>query len=349
MEDNFGAVKAALPNTKDAGLGLMLDDGKRRSPLTSSNAKQKIAVWRKPEQLVEPTRYNKEFGRKGHTFNLYRCSIKGKGVERQLTVYRKFLKVIYAIPECKAMHITWKSTATYSKSDTNMKTAISNCMRVDNVDVFVICALIPSNIVLTRLKKPQFTVILTDLDIVSVFAVKFAACFDASSIPAELEEVIKLVSEQSPLPVLRNLEYDYTVMFISRYMGWLTLTSKKKEDLKNHPFLSKALFFLEWFIRKEGITETSSNKVDKVGEDNSLSTRAQYLEKRIIRFAVELALLARDCAPRGKQCVYIDDEHMDAFNVWYNILKQTTGKRKFKRADYSYDDNHDGPKKTRKY
>ena len=347
IEDECGHVDTALPITKDAGLGPTLDDGKRRSPLKSSSAERKKGVWRKPELLVGPERYDKEFGRKGHTFNLYRCSIKDKSVERQLTVYRKFLEVIHATPKLKAMHMTWKSTATYSKSDTHLKTAILNCKREADVDEFVIAGLIPSNVVLT-LRKPQFTVILADLDIVSVFAAKFATCFDAASIPPELEEVIKLVRERKPLPVLRNLEYDYTVMFISRYMGWLTLTSKKKKNLKTHPFLSKALFFLEWFIRK-GSTECSSDEEDEVDEDASSSTRGRLLEKRIISSVVELATLVKDRAPRGKQCVYIDDEHIDAFNVWYRILKQTTGKRKCKKADYSDDDDLNGRKKIKKY
>ena len=324
-----------------------MDDGKRRSPLKSSSAKRKKGVWRKPELLVGPAMYDKEFGRKGHTFNLYRCSIKDKCVERQLKVYRKFLKVIHAAPKLRSMHMTWKSTATYSKSDTHLKTAISHCKREANVDEFVIAGLIPSNVVLT-LRKPQFTVILADLDIVSVFATKFAACFDAASIPSELEEVIKLVRERKALPVLRNLEYNYTVMFISRYMGWLTLTSKKKEDLNKHPFLSKALFFLEWFIRK-GITESSSDEEEEVEEDCLSSTRARFLEKRIINSVVELATLARDRAPKGKQCVYIDDDNMDAFNAWHRILKQTTGKRKFKKADYSDEDDHDSRKKSKKH
>jgi hypothetical protein len=117
-------------------------------------------------------------------------------------------------------------------------------------------------------------------------------------------------------------------------MGWLTLTSKKKEDLNKHPFLSKALFFLEWFIRK-GITESSSDEEEEVEEDCLSSTRARFLEKRIINSVVELATLARDCAPKGKQCVYIDDDHMDAFNAWHRILKQTTGKRKFPSKELS--------------
>ena len=41
IEDECGHVDTALPITKDAGLGPTLDDGKRRSPLKSSSAKQK--------------------------------------------------------------------------------------------------------------------------------------------------------------------------------------------------------------------------------------------------------------------------------------------------------------------
>ena len=55
IEDKCGHVNTALPITNGAGLGPMLDDGKLRSPLKSSSAKQKKGVWNQ----------NKRWGQKG--------------------------------------------------------------------------------------------------------------------------------------------------------------------------------------------------------------------------------------------------------------------------------------------
>ena len=73
-------------------------------------------------------------------------------------------------------------------------------------------------------------------------------------------------SEGSLLPNVRRLDYTYTIMFICRYMGWMTLRGKKNDMLAKHPFLGKALYFLEWFL----FTAASGADVSSEDEQNEV-------------------------------------------------------------------------------
>jgi hypothetical protein len=329
IEETMDVVILPGPISKVARLGPIIEENKRRVSPRKVEICVGKGVMKQPDPLVEASKYDKEWGRKCHNFNLYRVSKDGASVEIQLTMYTKFLGLVKNRVDLLNLFRVWKNTASFCADNGTLKVEVDNCLQANDVDEFVVCSLIPSQVLLT-LKKPQLVSILDSLGLMSKFFCKFAKCFEVSSFPDELREVIRMSSEGNLLPNVRRLDYTYTIMFICRYMGWMTLRGKKNETLAKHPFLGKALYFLEWFLFKaaSGTDVSSEDEQNEVVENGSVvggggidKKAALRLKKQIVNFFDEVLQSTNDVVPKGFQSVLMSESDAKEFKTWCQFVQ----------------------------